>query len=353
MKSVEILSLLRKNHSMKKNFFRIILVLLCACLLFSCAKEYDEHFYAQRNIEGQENVGSGDFASAGEIISFPRKWGDDFLISVIESAKNRIWIEIYTFTKNEKIFQALLDTKNRGVDVQVLLEWNVYGTPAINNQARKFFRENHISVKYTDNNRYVFTHAKFWLIDEDYYISTGNWTRSFFTKNREYIYRGSDESTRKFLEKIFQVDFAHKWFSQLSEIPPQIVMSPINSRHQIEKFINETNDEILIYVQTVTDPNIINLLQKLDNNGKKVIVCTADNEGNRAVFETSGLDWILATEPYLHAKIMLRDDGNIFLWSENFTTNSLDNNREMGILLENRLDIFQKIREDFRKHCGS
>ena len=121
-------------------------------------------------------------------------------------------------------------------------------------------------------------------------------------------------------------------------------MSPINSRHQIEKFINETNDEILIYVQTVTDPNIINLLQKLDNNGKKVIVCTADNEGNRAVFETSGLDWILATEPYLHAKIMLRDD---------FTTNSLDNNREMGILLENRLDIFQKIREDFRKHCGS
>ena len=73
MKSVEILSLLRKNHSMKKNFFRIILVLLFACLLFSCVKEYDEHFYGQRNIEGQENIGSGDFASAGEIISFPRK----------------------------------------------------------------------------------------------------------------------------------------------------------------------------------------------------------------------------------------------------------------------------------------
>ena len=50
---------------------------------------------------------------------------------------------------------------------------------------------------------------------------------------------------------------------------------------------------------------------------------------------------------------MLRDDGKIFLGSENFTTNSLDNNREMGILLENRLDIYQKIREDFRKHCGS
>ena len=56
-----------------KNFFQIIFVVLCACLLFSCTKEYDEHFYGQRNIEGRENVGRGDFASAGEIISFPRK----------------------------------------------------------------------------------------------------------------------------------------------------------------------------------------------------------------------------------------------------------------------------------------
>ena len=108
-----------------------------------------------------------------------------------------------------------------------------------------------------------------------------------------------------------------------------------------------------MYVQTVTDSDIIHALQKLNENGRKVIVCTADNEGNRAVFEKSGLDWTLALAPYLHAKIMLRDDGKIFLGSENFTTNSLDNNREMGILLENRLDIYQKIREDFRKHCGS
>ena len=131
------------------------------------------------------------------------------------------------------------------------------------------------------------------------------------------------------------------------------MISPLNSRHQITKFISETKDEILVYVQTVTDSDIIHALQKLNENGRKVIVCTADNEGNRAVFEKSGLDWTLALAPYLHAKIMLRDDGKIFLGSENFTTNSLDNNREMGILLENRLDIYQKIREDFRKHCGS
>lgn len=71
-------------------------------------------------------------------------------------------------------------------------------------------KENDIPVKYTDNDRYVFTHAKFWIIDDVYFISTGNWTKSFFSKNREYIYSDSDATTRKFLEKIFEKDYLHE-----------------------------------------------------------------------------------------------------------------------------------------------
>jgi hypothetical protein len=63
---------------------------------------------------------------------------------------------------------------------------------------------------YADNNRYVFTHAKFWIIDDTYSISTGNWTASFFDKNREYIYHGKDRGTLTFLEQIFIADYTHK-----------------------------------------------------------------------------------------------------------------------------------------------
>lgn len=74
-------------------------------------------------------------------------------------------------------------------------------------------------------------------MDEDYYISTGNWTRSFFDKNREYIYHGNDVITKNFLEKVFLRDFEHQGFVQISDIPPQIVISPLNSREKIENFI--------------------------------------------------------------------------------------------------------------------
>lgn len=159
-----------------------------------------------------------------------------------------------------------MNAKNRGVDVQISLEGNVYGTPAINRPVYEFFKQHNIKVSYTDNNRFTFTHAKFWIIDDIYAISTGNWTRSFFDKNREYIFLGRDNSTRNFLEFIFQKDFLHESFSQLSDIPPQVVISPLNARQKILEFISKTQDSIYIYVQSITDPEVIAALEKLKNS---------------------------------------------------------------------------------------
>lgn len=322
-----------------------------ALFLPSCSGEYETHFYSERNIENRENVGVGDFVSGGEVISFPNKDKENFLIEAIKNAKEKIFIEIYTFTKNENILNSLVDAKNRGVDVRILLEWAPYGTPTINNEVYNFFKKNNFTLAYTDNNRYTFTHAKFWLIDEKYYISTGNWTRSFFDKNREYIYIWNDSTTRNFLEKIFLKDFEHQGFVQISEIPPQIVISPLNSREKIENFITSTESEIFLYVQTISDENILKKIAEMEKAGKKIFICTADNEANREASKNFENIWKFGVKPYLHAKIMLADGNEIFLGSQNFTTNSLENNREIGVLIENRIDIYEKIRKDIIEHC--
>lgn len=110
------------------------------------------------------------------------------MLDAFRDAKSRIWIEIYTWTDIIPLTQAVIDAKNRGVDVRVLLEPNVYGTPTINQTVAKRLREANITITYSDAERYTFTHAKFWIVDDVYYISTGNWTKSSFSKNREYIY---------------------------------------------------------------------------------------------------------------------------------------------------------------------
>lgn len=335
---------------MIKNITRYICIAILIFLISACEK-YHEHFYSERNIESKRYIWNGDFTSTGDVLEFPAKDGEDFLLSAIDNAKSRIWIEIYSWTKMSNIYNAIKEAKNRWIDVRVILEWNVYNSPYINNSTKKFLENQKIPFVFADNNRYTFTHAKFWLIDNVYYISTWNWTKSFFSKNREYIYKWEDVITRDFLEKIFLADFAHKNFVQLSDIPDHIVISPLNSRQKIEDFIKKS-EKIWIYVQTISDEKIINiLLDKYKNSGVEIFICTANNESWKEKQKNFPDFWRIAKSPYLHAKIMIQDEKNIFLGSQNFTTNSLENNREMGIILQERPDLVKKIKQQMQKHC--
>lgn len=70
--------------------------------------------------------------STGDVLEFPAKDGEDFLLSAIDNAKSRIWIKIYSWTKMSNIYNTIKEAKNRWVDVRVILEWNVYNSPYIN-----------------------------------------------------------------------------------------------------------------------------------------------------------------------------------------------------------------------------
>jgi cardiolipin synthase A/B len=212
----------------------------------------------------------------------------------------------------------------------------------------KKLKEAGIWVVYADNHRYSFTHAKFWIIDDTYSISTGNWTVSFYTKNREYIYTGIDSVTLHFLEDIFTADSTHMGYKYISRIPSYIVMSPLNARTQLEALISSTQKNLTIYVQTLDDEHILSLIADLISSGKKVEICTADNDSNQArQSQFLSWHWKMIKKPYLHAKVIIVDNTRVFLGSHNLTTNAIENNREMGIMLDNRNDIIDLIQNDF------
>jgi cardiolipin synthase A/B len=130
-------------------------------------------------------------------------------IQRINTTKKRIWIEIYTWTDKD-ILDSVIRAHRRGVDVRVILEPNVYGTPRINSPTYKSLTSAGIDVVYADGYRYTFTHAKFFILDDEFYISTGNLTYSLFTKNRDIIYRSYDSQILDFLSAVFLADSAHQ-----------------------------------------------------------------------------------------------------------------------------------------------
>lgn len=326
-------------------------ILFCTLFLFACSSPYHEHFFRENpEFSTQKSTISWEiFYSSGKLISLPNSHAQWDIINAINAAQKRIWIEIYTWTDAAKLTDTVLAAKKRWVDVRVVLEGNVFWTPKINASLFQKLKSAQIPVVYADNHRYTFTHAKFWIIDDLYFISTGNWTASFFTKNREYIYQDSDTYTRSFLEMIFLSDSDHLGFKDISKIPSHIVMSPLDSREKLTEFISSAKKNIILYVQTLDDPELLSHIEILHSQWVHVQICTADNESNlQRQKEFSYLSWKLIRKPYLHAKIIIVDDVTMFIGSHNLTTNAIENNREIGIFLKNRTDLIKNVMWDFK-----
>ncbi len=274
------------------------------------------------------------------------------IVEQIDAAQKKIWIEIYLWTRLDQLYSAIENAHARGVDIKVLLEGNVYGLPQGNQNTIQWLQEQGIPLFFSDSNRYTFTHAKFWIIDDTYCISTGNWTRSSFSSNREYIFCAHNDSTRKILESMFLADTEQQAWKDRSKIPQELVISPLNARESILHFIAGTHQDLLIYTQSVTDSEVLNALNTLYNEGKTIHVCTADNSQNRDAADTfDGMEWYFSKKPYPHTKLMVRDETTVFLGSQNFTTNALDNNREVGIIFTGSLEQIQGLQDDFFEGC--
>ena len=184
---------------------------------------------------------------------------------------------------------------------------------------------------------FAFVHAKTLLTDDTYTISTGNYTKSSFSTNREWYFFGKDPKIREYLGKLFLGDFYGNRF--MGEIPASLYISPHNARSTIEAVLTQAKKNIVVYAQSLSDEHMIQILSEQARAGVDVKVCLSKASKKDTVrikikktLEDAKIAFTETTGPYLHAKTIVADD--IFLvGSENFTRNSLDSNREIGRIL--------------------
>ncbi|MBP9779687.1 hypothetical protein KBD33_03650 [Candidatus Gracilibacteria bacterium] len=334
-----------------KDTLVLFLILPLSLLLAGCLQEYDVH-YKSENGGSEATVftvsGENVFVDPG-ILLLPNKSIRTDLIEYIDHASSRVWIEIYTWTDSH-LFEALIRAHKRGVDTRVVLEPSVFGTPTINKKIYDGLVSQGVDVVYADSYRYTFTHAKFMIIDNRYFISTGNFTESFFTKNRDLIFTDTGTGITSFMSSLFEKDYNHLGTNDM-KIPDQLVISPINSRDKIESLIKEAKKDIIIYTQTLSDENILTLVKKAQSEGITLEICTAKNESNLEQENKSGLNWKTITKPYVHTKLILVDSERFFIGSQNLTQNSLDNNREVGIIISGNSGLLSKLFSIYEEDC--
>lgn len=255
------------------------------------------------------------------------------VLSLIRQAKHSIRLELYLLTQ-QPVIDALAQARRRGVQVRVLLEERPYGGDASARSAYHYLQQAGINVRWANEAAFRFTHEKALIVDtRTAGIFSFNLTYSGLERNREFGVIDRNRADAATLARVFDADWVRKRPAFSS---PRLVVSPYNARGDFDKLIARARHTLDIYAEELDDSSIELRLDAAKKRGVRVRVITTDDSGGVEALRVAGIPVTLMAHPYVHAKAMVADGHLFFVGSENISTTSLDDNREAGILLDNR-----------------
>ena len=257
------------------------------------------------------------------------------LIRAIDGATKKIEIAIFRFDRTD-IQRALARAVARGVSVHALIaNTNRSGEKDLRKLEMDLLPAGiEVSRSPDDLLRY---HYKFMVVDRRIlYMLTFNYThldissRSFglITRNPDLV---------KEAQKLFEADLKRQAF--IAELKTFLV-SPINARQELSRFIEGTRQELLIYDPEVSDPRMIRLLRERAKSGVEIRIIGRVSKSSKKI-GPSGL-----TRMRFHTRAIIRDGEAAFIGSQSLRDAELDRRRELGLIVRDR-DVVHALRHTF------
>lgn len=261
--------------------------------------------------------------------------GRAFLLNAIAGATSTVRVVSYLLTDDE-IEDALVVAKRRGVEVRAIVPFELDA----NDAARGKLTAAGIEVR-DGNPAFALTHEKAVVVDDEQaFVLTQNLTFSGFEYNREYDLAITGTAAGD-VSAIFDADWDRRTFTSETDL----IVSPINSRTRLEALLRAATERIDVQMEVLNDSRVIDLLGARARSGIEVRVLLedpADVEDNRtaaARLASSGAQVRWLGDPELHAKAIVVDGRYAYAGSINFTTASLDRNREVGLVTDDATTV--------------
>jgi cardiolipin synthase A/B len=173
------------------------------------------------------------------------------------------------------------------------------------------------------------------------------------SKNRDFGVITQDASVIAEWNSVFAADVNNS-INQTSDTPPLsvpcLIWSPVSSESKLTSLIGSAKDTIIATVETISDQGVIDALSAAVNRNVNVRLITPQCiKGSEPLFNYPALNTLSSngvsvrlmpypsstSTPYMHSKMILVDNTVAYVGSVNFSSNSIDNNRETGIIFIN------------------
>lgn len=264
--------------------------------------------------------------------------GVNRLVKGIKKAKKSVEIVIFRFDRLE-VERALAEAVERGVKVHALIAFTNKGGEENLRKLEMRFLASGITVARTaeDLVRY---HGKMMVIDrKELFLLAFNFTHIDMERSRSFAVITRNPKLVCEAVKLFEADTKRQEYSAGYS---KFLVSPVNARKELTKFIRGAKKELLIYDPKISDRAVLRLLEEKRKAGVEV----------RVIGEVSGgrLASCRLKRMRLHTRSIVRDRKDAFMGSQSLRQLELDARREIGIVFRDGAvikDIVRTFEEDW------
>jgi phosphatidylserine/phosphatidylglycerophosphate/cardiolipin synthase-like enzyme len=259
--------------------------------------------------------------------------GKSSIIDEIDAAQESIRLYLYLLSDDD-VIRALIRAHVRGVDVRVMLEPLPYGGARTELETWLRLDTAGVNVRWSPS-AFRFSHVKLMIVDSaSASIMNLNMTGAAFTQNREFALLTTEPDVVREAIELFDAD----WNGSPPPDPSLLVVSPVNSRATLLSLFESATTSIAVYAEVLNDPEIMDALVSAVERGAVVRMMMSEIAGSSLWYEEpgflarSGVDVRILDNLYVHAKAIIIDGQVLWIGSQNLTANSLDANREVGLI---------------------
>lgn len=259
------------------------------------------------------------------------------IYNFINSATSTLDMTMYELSDTTAV-NDLIARQQAGVQVRVILD----GTrTTVNQSAYDALQAAGVGVVWSSS-AYVYTHQKTITVDgATSLILTGNLTAKYYPTSRDYGVFDTDSTDVNAIETVFNADYAGN--SVTPSDGDNLLWSPTDSRSRLLGVINGATTTLDVEEEEFGDQAVVDAIAARAGAGVTVRV-VLEKPGSyssqvQEIVNAGGtvVGYSSSTGYYIHAKALVADYGLagqvVEAGSMNISTNSLDNNRELGIIL--------------------
>lgn len=242
------------------------------------------------------------------------------LVKAIDKAKKSVEIVIFRFDQPQ-IEKALIEAAERGVFVHALIAFTNKGGENVLRNLETRFLEKGITVARTagDLVRY---HGKMMIVDrKELFVLAFNYTHLDIERSRSFGLVTRNAKLVKEGVSLFEADTKRQPYSAGNS---HLVVSPVNARKELIRFISSAKTELLIYDVQVSDRAALRALQERAAAGVKVRIVGCVTGKQLPCRELKRIR--------LHTRTIIRDRDQAFIGSQSLRRLELDDRREIGVI---------------------